>query len=63
MEMDNAIRELCFRGASLDEIRRCASGSGALHTLLADGARKVDEGKTSVTEVMRVTRLAAGVGA
>jgi type IV pilus assembly protein PilB len=61
LEMDNALRELCFRGASLDEVRRSAASTGALHGLLADGARKVVDGRTSLVEVMRVTRLAAGV--
>ena len=61
LELDPGLRELCFRGASLDEIRRSASGSGALRALLADGARKVVAGETSVTEVMRVTRLAAAI--
>jgi type II secretory ATPase GspE/PulE/Tfp pilus assembly ATPase PilB-like protein len=59
LEMDPAIRELTFRGESLDIIRTTAASSGNLRTLLADGARKVLRGDTSTTEVMRVVRLAA----
>jgi type IV pilus assembly protein PilB len=59
MEMDGALRELCFRGASLEELRASALSSGALAPLVVDGARKVLRGDTSLAEVMRVTRLAA----
>jgi type IV pilus assembly protein PilB len=59
MEMDEALRELCFRGASLEEMRSAALASGALSGLIADGARKVVRGQTSMQEVMRVTRLLA----
>jgi type IV pilus assembly protein PilB len=61
LEMDNQIREMCFRGESLDAIRHAGARSGSLHVLLADGARKVVRGDTSTTEVMRVVRLAASV--
>ncbi|MEZ6013687.1 MAG: GspE/PulE family protein [Planctomycetota bacterium] len=54
LSMDNAMRDLTFRGASLDELRRTARGSGSLRPLLTDGARKVLEGQTTVTEVLRV---------
>jgi len=63
LEMDPAVRELCFRGASLDEIKRSAESSGVLRTLLTDGARKVVRGDTSTAEVVRVTRLAAEAAA
>jgi type IV pilus assembly protein PilB len=59
LEMDQNLRELCFRGASLEEIRSHALASGALSGLVADGARKVVRGQTSLQEVMRVTRLLA----
>ncbi len=59
MEMDGPLRELCFRGASLEELRTSALASGALAPLVADGARKILRGETSLAEVMRVTRLAA----
>jgi type IV pilus assembly protein PilB len=54
--MDEALREMTFRGVDLDDIRRAAARSGALRPLLADGARKVLGGLTSVREVLRVTR-------
>jgi type IV pilus assembly protein PilB len=59
LEMDQGLRELCFRGASLEEMRSAASASGSLSGLVADGARKVVRGQTSLQEVMRVTRLLA----
>jgi type IV pilus assembly protein PilB len=59
MEMDQSLRELCFRGASLEDLRQNALASGALSGLVADGARKVVRGQTSIQEVMRVTRLLA----
>ncbi len=59
LEMDESLRELCFRGASLEDLRRSALASGALSGLVADGARKVVRGQTSIQEVMRVTRLLA----
>ena len=58
LEMDQAIRELTFRGASLDVIRTAAAGTGNLRSLISDGALKVLRGDTTTTEVMRVTRLA-----
>jgi type II secretory ATPase GspE/PulE/Tfp pilus assembly ATPase PilB-like protein len=51
---------MTFRGASLEELRGHASSSGALQHLIVDGAMKVLDGTTSVTEVLRVTRLASG---
>ncbi len=60
LEMDAGIRDLVFRGEGLDAVRRQAQASGALRPLLADGARKVLQGQTSTSEVVRVTRLAAG---
>ena len=52
--MDTALRDMTFRGASLDDLRRAARSSGALRPLLTDGARKVLDGLTTVTEVLRV---------
>jgi len=60
LEMDQAIRELVFEGTSLEAVRQRATASGALRPLVTDGARKVLRGDTSVNEVVRVTRLAAG---
>ena len=54
MSMDNTIRDMTFRGASQGDVRRTAEASGALRGLIEDGARKVSEGVTSVTEVLRV---------
>jgi type IV pilus assembly protein PilB len=59
LEMDQGLREMCFRGASLEEMRSAATASGSLSGLVADGARKVVRGQTSLQEVMRVTRLLA----
>jgi type IV pilus assembly protein PilB len=54
LTMDTAMRDMTFRGASLDDLRRTARASGALRPLLSDGARKVLDGQTTVTEVLRV---------
>jgi len=56
MEMDDTLRDMTFREASLEDLRATGETTGQLRALLADGARKVLEGTTSVTEVMRVTR-------
>ena len=56
LEMDPELRELCFREEPLDVIRRAALSTGRLRPLVADGARKVLRGMTTVTEVLRVCR-------
>jgi type IV pilus assembly protein PilB len=56
LELDDALRDLTFRGASLEELKKRALASHRLRPLLADGARKVLAGATSATEVLRVTR-------
>ncbi|MEE8467376.1 MAG: GspE/PulE family protein [Planctomycetota bacterium] len=56
MQMDQTLREMTFRERSLEELRSTALATGALHGILADGARKVIEGITSVNEILRVTR-------
>jgi len=56
MEMDEVLRDMTFRGQPLEAIRAAALSSRRLHPLLADGARKVLAGSTTVTEVLRVTR-------
>jgi type II secretory ATPase GspE/PulE/Tfp pilus assembly ATPase PilB-like protein len=58
LEMNDDLRELTFRGASLGELRQRASTHGALRHLLTDGARKVSEGVTATAEVLRVSRSA-----
>jgi type II secretory ATPase GspE/PulE/Tfp pilus assembly ATPase PilB-like protein len=60
LELDEALRELTFRGAGLDEVRKLATSTHRLRPLLADGARKVLAGSTTVTEVLRVTRAGDG---
>jgi type IV pilus assembly protein PilB len=59
LEIDEPLRELVFRGGGVEEIRKLATASGQLQPLLADGARKVLAGTTSITEVLRVARQAA----
>jgi type IV pilus assembly protein PilB len=59
LEMDASIRDLVFHGSGLEAVRERATASGALRPLVADGARKVLRGDTSVNEIVRVTRLAA----
>lgn len=61
MAMDPTIRDLTFRGAPLDDVRRAALASGSLSPLITDGATKVTEGVTSVTEVLRVAGGGAGL--
>lgn len=55
-EMDPDLREMTFRQESLERISEVAESSGKLQALVVDGARKVLQGVTSVSEVMRVTR-------
>ncbi|MEE8637519.1 MAG: ATPase, T2SS/T4P/T4SS family [Candidatus Margulisiibacteriota bacterium] len=54
--VDDKIRELILKKASADEIRKVAVKSG-MKTLREDGLLKVQEGKTTLDEVMRVTQL------
>jgi type IV pilus assembly protein PilB len=63
LEMLPALRELVFRGASLEDVRAAAASSGALQPLSTDGARKVLAGTTSLTEILRVTRLGGEIEA
>ncbi len=56
LSMDNNLRDMTFRGVPLDDLRGAGLASGALRGLLVDGARKVLDGTTTVTEVMRVCR-------
>ena len=55
-EMDSDLRDLTFQSQSLESIRVSALRSGRLRPLVTDGARKVLEGTTTVTEVLRVCR-------
>ncbi len=54
--MDTSLRDMTFRGASLDDLRSAALSTGALRALIADGARKVVDGTTTANEVLRVCR-------
>ena len=58
------LREMTFRGESLEAIRKAALGGGQLQPLMLDGSRKVLQGVTTVSEVLRVaggnTPLAQG---
>ncbi|MBI5435427.1 MAG: Flp pilus assembly complex ATPase component TadA [Planctomycetes bacterium] len=58
MEMNEELKELAFRGASLDELRARALANRCLRPLLVDGARKVLLGQTTTAEVLRVARAA-----
>ena len=55
--MNSALRDMTFRGESLEDVRDAALASGSLRPILIDGARKVAEGTTSVAEVLRVSRV------
>ncbi len=56
LELDEPLRELVFRGESLEAIRALALSTRKLKPLIADGAQKVLQGLTTTTEVLRVTR-------
>ncbi len=55
LEIDDIIRSLIMKQVSAGEIRRHALNRG-LKTLRMDGATKVAEGLTTVSEVLRVTQ-------
>ena len=54
--VDDQIRELILKKASAEEIKKAAIKSG-MKTLREDGLLKVQEGITSLDEVIRVTQL------
>jgi type II secretory ATPase GspE/PulE/Tfp pilus assembly ATPase PilB-like protein len=56
LEMDDVLREMTFRGASLEDVRAAAAATRQMNPQINDGARKVLAGQTTVTEVLRVTR-------
>jgi type IV pilus assembly protein PilB len=60
-EMDPEGRDLIFQRASLERLRSHALSAGKLRPLLVDGARKVIQGLTAPSEVLRVTRAAASL--
>ena len=56
LELDSDLRDAIFRGIGLDALRSQALSRGLLVPLIRSGSRKVLDGKTTVTEVLRVTR-------
>jgi type IV pilus assembly protein PilB len=56
LDFDERLREMIYLGENLDRLRGECLASRKLSPLLADGARKVLAGVTSVVEVLRVTR-------
>ena len=64
MDVTPAVRAMILEQASAGQIRRVAVGEGML-SLREDGWRLVREGRTTLEEVLRVTkeeRLVAGSG-
>jgi type IV pilus assembly protein PilB len=59
LELDDHLRELVFRGASLEDLRSAALSARRLKPLIEDGALKVLQGQTTTSEVLRVTRAAS----
>jgi type IV pilus assembly protein PilB len=55
MIMTSKVRELAFKGASTQEIRKLAISQG-MHTLYEDGIQKVLKGITTLDEVFRVAK-------
>jgi type II secretory ATPase GspE/PulE/Tfp pilus assembly ATPase PilB-like protein len=55
MTLDEALREMIFRGGPTVRLRSQAFHSGGMSTLLQDGVRKVLAGKTTIQELLRVT--------
>ena len=59
MAMDTKIRDLAFRGAGPQDLRKAAITSG-MSTLYDDGVRKVFKGITTIEEVFRVAQQRDG---
>jgi type IV pilus assembly protein PilB len=60
LDLDEHLREMVFRGVSLEELRAAALSTRRLTPLIVDGGAKVVQGLTTTTEVLRVTRAAEG---
>ena len=56
LDMNETIREMTYRMASAEEIRKAARAAG-MTTLKEDGLRKAKDGKTTLEEVFRVTGI------
>ncbi|MCY2928270.1 MAG: GspE/PulE family protein [Planctomycetota bacterium] len=54
LQLDDEIRDIISRNASLNELRQSANAHG-MWTLLQDGLSKIASGQTTVEEVMRIT--------
>ena len=57
MEMNNEIRELAFKGATLSELRSAAI-AGGMRNLLSDGRLKIINGVTTSDEILRNAQAA-----
>ena len=55
--MDDDVRKLILKNADSNEIRDTARQNG-MKTLLEDGAEKIKEGTTTLSEVLRVIQEA-----
>jgi len=60
LTMDEQLRDLVAANPSLEKIRRCAQQQGMI-TLREDGFRKMQQGITTIEEVLRVTEDASEV--
>jgi type IV pilus assembly protein PilB len=56
MQMNNEIRELAFKRAPTNKVRKAALATG-MKSLLADGRIKVLEGKTTAEEIVKVAQV------
>lgn len=57
MRMDDELRALTTRHSTTSELMECAVGKKGLETLRQRGWRKVVKGRTTVEELLRVTRM------
>ncbi len=56
MIMNSQLRELAFKGSSLNKLRAAALASG-MRNLLGDGRLKILDGKTTPDEIARITQV------
>ncbi len=59
MRMNEDLREALFQGTDPNRFRRRAADSGCWSELTSDVAAKVRDGRTTVSEMLRVTRVEA----
>ncbi|HKK82749.1 MAG TPA: type II secretion system protein GspE, partial [Atribacterota bacterium] len=55
MVIENNIRELIYKNATLSEIRETAIKKNGMVTLKEDGLRNITQGITTIEEVVRTT--------